>query len=961
MGGPPGADDPTVRMPPPSASARDPGEIARGALVGRYRILGLLGQGGMGSVYEAYDPQLDRRLALKLVRAGMISDRYLRARMAREARTMAKLSHPNVVTVYDAGPFGDDFFIAMELVSGVTLREWMRGDRTEAEILRLFCAAGRGLAAAHAAGIVHRDFKPDNVLVDREGRVAVTDFGVAAPPPRTPPPEIDGSVPTSARAVTETGALMGTPRYMSPEQCAGDKLDGRSDQFAFAVVLYEALFHVRPFEGDTIGELLRAVREGRTRAPPPDSNVPRHVTQAVMRALSTDPASRFASLTDMIAALETDRETAPLPSPRESRVIVAAAAALMLIMAVGVGLAIKLRKPKASLTVAASAVAELPSRRPGGRTPVLIAPLDDRVGDARFPDALEATIAEPLYASPRFDPYTADQFVGLEADLHVPPDPTGMGLARALVTRDGGRAMVVRGSIARAPSGFHLRVQAEDAGTGQFVFDAERDAADADDALPKALGLGQALRAILGDPQSDTGSDRVTISGSLEAVHAWAAGTRFVRGGETALGVAALRRAVSTDPGFTLAHAGLSIALFDIGDTLGAEEEDRIALEQKDNLGDRRRLRLLADYYDNVGRYAESIAAFEQLLSAWPGDSPTETSMAATAIESEQWPLAMELSRRAVRDHPGMVVARQNLVLAELAGGALDDAVRDGEATLAAFPHPPVYTFAHLASAETLLGRRAAALATLDRLAQLDPDAASQGRADLALYEGRLTDAEALLEAQLRAATAHDAATFDLQFEYIALAEIHLRRGERSKAKAETDLCLGPGSAGNGPEGYLVARLLVETGRDEAAASMTRGWEDRGIDLRMYAALVRGDALLAHGKRRDAIAAYRDAGRVMDQWTVHERLGQAYLAEGAWADASRELSLCVARRSEAAKIDTPSLRLVPPLYFALARAKEGARDPGARAAYEAFLALEPEAQGDPLAVEAKRRLAALGE
>ena len=281
----------TMTDAPNGSPVDEPRDLGRDSMVGRYRIVRLIGQGGMGSVFEAYDPQLDRKVALKLVRTRLLGDPTLRARLAREARTMAKLSHPNVVTVFDAGDFGQDFFIAMELVPGTTVGSWLSvAERSYDEVMKVMLAAGRGLCAAHAAGIVHRDFKPDNVLVDGAGRVLVTDFGLAVPPPTAARAEVEGGDGAiSSLRLTGAGALLGTPRYMSPEQYAGTKLDGRSDQFSFAVALYEALYKQRAFEGSGIDELRQAVGQGRIRAPPAGATVPYHVRDALFRALSASP------------------------------------------------------------------------------------------------------------------------------------------------------------------------------------------------------------------------------------------------------------------------------------------------------------------------------------------------------------------------------------------------------------------------------------------------------------------------------------------------------------------------------------------------------------------------------------------------------------------------------------------------------------------------------------------------
>ncbi|HXU03268.1 MAG TPA: protein kinase, partial [Polyangia bacterium] len=242
-------------------------QLAPGARVGQYQILGAVGRGGMGEVYAAYHPELDRRIALKVVYEAGADTEERRARLLREARAIARLTHPNVVTVYDAGVSGDLVFIAMEFVDGQTLDSWLgAAARSVRQILDVFIAAGRGLAAAHAAQIVHRDFKPQNVMIGEDGSVRVMDFGLARLVHEDLPPIAAGDAiadkaahagtavaegtpeakPRVMAPVTKAGALLGTPAYMAPEQFRREKTTARSDQFSFCVALHEALYGRRP-------------------------------------------------------------------------------------------------------------------------------------------------------------------------------------------------------------------------------------------------------------------------------------------------------------------------------------------------------------------------------------------------------------------------------------------------------------------------------------------------------------------------------------------------------------------------------------------------------------------------------------------------------------------------------------------------------------------------------------------
>ena len=288
----------------------DPAAFASGQRLGRFTLLEKLGQGGMGVVFSAYDPALDRRVAIKILRPrGGQGDGAERARLLREAQAMARLRHPNVVTVHEVGLAGDQAFIAMEHVEGRGLPGEIARLRAGTplawrQIIELFASAGRGLAAAHAAGLVHRDFKPDNVLVGEDGRVQVADFGLVTTRSDQASAARDGASPDSPlrQRLTEDGSFLGTPIYMPPEQHDALPADARSDQFAFCVALYEALYDQLPFPGETRLQYAASVREGEVR-PAPHGPVPTWVARILRRGMSADPAARFPSMEALLAEL----------------------------------------------------------------------------------------------------------------------------------------------------------------------------------------------------------------------------------------------------------------------------------------------------------------------------------------------------------------------------------------------------------------------------------------------------------------------------------------------------------------------------------------------------------------------------------------------------------------------------------------------------------------------------------
>jgi tetratricopeptide (TPR) repeat protein len=301
----------------PVEAAQSPSELRfeRGDAIDHFIVIEKVGAGAMGVVFSAYDPPLDRKVAIKVVRPGLGNAAALRARLLSEAQAMAKLSHPNVITVYEVGAIGESVFVAMEFVEGGTLRDWLQAEpRPWRDVVALFVRVGSGLAAAHAAGLVHRDFKPDNVLVGADGRVRVTDFGLVSVSSGEAAARPGGVAPS----LTQTGAVLGTPLYMAPEQHRGSRVDARADQFAFCVALFEGLHGVRPFDGELYPELADNVMNGRVREPPGTARVPGWLRRILLRGLLPDPDERYPSMDALLAALTWD--------PRRTRRRVALAA-----------------------------------------------------------------------------------------------------------------------------------------------------------------------------------------------------------------------------------------------------------------------------------------------------------------------------------------------------------------------------------------------------------------------------------------------------------------------------------------------------------------------------------------------------------------------------------------------------------------------------------------------------------
>jgi serine/threonine-protein kinase len=380
----------------PRKRAPSDADLSKGiAHLGRYLLLHKIGQGGMGTVYAAYDPGLDRKVALKLLSRDYTSHAWL----LREGQALGRLSHPHVVGIHEVGEHEGLIFLAMEFVEGSTLGEWLAAKPSALEVIRTFVQAGRGLEAAHLAGLVHRDFKPENVMIGRDGRVRVGDFGIAAladaPLPELTPSERPVPPSPSADALrtplTRTGAVVGTPAFMSPEQFRGDRATALSDQWSFCVALYQAIYRAPPFTGGEFEALKRSVLNDSPTAPPLLPEAPLWLAPILLRGLARDPSHRFANMGELLAAIERhlprDPNDDPLLVVREREllskiyVVLTTAAALAFLSAEGTRLLLSpvglIAYPLLGLVIPASVAAarwRYLSRNRYGRTIATIFP-----------------------------------------------------------------------------------------------------------------------------------------------------------------------------------------------------------------------------------------------------------------------------------------------------------------------------------------------------------------------------------------------------------------------------------------------------------------------------------------------------------------------------------------------------------------------------------------------------------
>ena len=531
----------SASLGPPSSSNLEAILEVGTVLGGRYEILQMLGLGGMGAVYKARDKELDRLIALKVIRPEIARHPDALARFRQELLTARQVTHKNVVRIFDIGDSDGIKFITMEFVAGKDLRSILeeRGQLPPAEaiaIIRQVCAA---LAAAHSANVIHRDLKPGNIMRDEQGRIVVMDFGLA----RT----LDDSA-----NMTRSGAIVGTVEYMSPEQALANKLDARSDLFTIGLIFYELLTGNIPYKADSaLASLIKRTQERAVPVAELDPSIPKALSDIVVKCLERDPAQRYQTAQEIIDRLDefegrrssTTTLAAPwIPSKRS--MALAAVAAVLVALAIGVISHFRTRSG--------------PSQ-PQKPMSVLLADFSNTTSEEVFDGTLEPAFGLALEGAPFITSYNRSQ-----ARKQISQIKAGGSLdeanAKLLAVRDGIN-VVISGSIAKQGAGYLLSCSAVDSVTGKTIASQSAEANDKSSVLKAVGSLAGVIRTALGDstPESVKLAQQETFtSASVEAAHEYARAQEFRYAGKAQEAIKGYLRATELDPNFGTAYAGLA-------------------------------------------------------------------------------------------------------------------------------------------------------------------------------------------------------------------------------------------------------------------------------------------------------------------------------------------------------------------------------------------------------------------
>jgi len=912
-------------------------------LADRYEILQQLGEGGMGAVYKVRDRELDRFVAVKVIRPGLAQSTEVLNRFKQELIIARQVTHRNVSRIYDLAEGDGVKFITMEFVEGQSLASVRRekGKLAPKEAAGIIVQACRALEAAHAEGVIHRDLKPQNIMVDAHDRVIVMDFGIAH------------SLET--RGMTQTGALLGTPAYMSPEQAKGEKVDARSDLFSLGIIFYELLTGDSPYKADT--ELAAMYKRTTEHVRPPIEiapEIPKALSEIVVQCLEIDKDKRYASATEILRDLEPWVGTLPGTSPSRTgkRTLTEKIAwvSLSAIVILGAGVLVFRNRLFSVRPVAHREVS------------VLVADFDNQTADSVFTETLEPAFSIGLEGSPFIQSFNRSTARKLAAQLSPGAKPLDESVARLVATREG-IDVIVAGSIAKDGSQYSIHVKAIDGITGKDILNKSAKARK-QDVLASIGRLSADVRTALGDttPESVKLSAQETFTAeSLEAAHSYAAAQDLQQKGNWNEAIKEYEHAVQLDPNFGRAFAGLAAMEHNLGRRQEAEKNYKLALAHIDRMTDREKYRTRGGYYLLIRDQQKAIEEFNSLIQQYPADAVAYPNLALAYFYSRNMAKAQEIGRHSADLNPTSVAQRGNVALYALYAGDFVNAAKEAQTALKLNPKYEAAVRA-LALAQLGQGQNQQAAETYKKLAGIDGSGASMaatGLADLALYEGRITDATHILEKAIAAdLAANDKAGAGGKEAMLAEAELAL--GQKAAAVATAERAVAT-SQDDGVE-FIAAGVFIESGKVPRAKAIAAELSKRlEPEPQVYAKLIAGELQLHQGDARGAIQTFEDAQKLSDSWLGRFDLGRAFLQAGAFAQASSEFDACQQRRGEATSIfldDEPSYHYFPAVLYYLGRAQEGLQSAGAADSYKAFLSIKTKGSDDPLVADAIKRLAA---
>jgi len=914
-------------------------------LGGRYEILQMLGEGGMGAVYKARDIEVDRLVALKVIRPELAANREILQRFKQELVLARQITHKNVVRIYDMGEADGVKFITMEYLDGEDLKSILRRVRklppTEAvSIMQQVC---RALDACHAEGVIHRDLKPSNVMRDRSGKVLVMDFGLAH------------SAQTGG--LTQTGMLLGTLEYMSPEQAQGLELAPPSDIYAAGLIFYELLTGKMAFEAHSaMASLLKRSHERAVPASVVEKAVPRVLSNVVSRCLEPNPGNRYQSVAELLADLEAYQPSTPSVTTRVIR-RPTTASAIYKYLAIALGV---LLLAAITFFVAKSRFGGAPTARPA--VSILVSDFDNETSEAVFDETLEPAFSVAMEGASFVSSYNRGTAHKIAAKLQPGATKLNEQLARLVATREGIN-IVITGLISRVGDSYQLNVHALDGVTGKDLTTESQKVAKQD--VLVAMGkLAAGIRKALGDktPESvQLAAAETYTTHSLDAAHEYALAQLGQFSGNYNDAIEHSQKALQFDPEMGRAYVVLAVVYNNMKQPQQAEKYFNLALSKIDHMSDREKYRTRGSFYLVARKPDKALEELQQLVAKYPADNTARGNLALAYFYRRDMARALEEGARAADLYPRNTIYRNNVGLYAMYAGDFDSAIKEQRRVLDVNSNF-VLGYVGTAVPQLALGHPDQAITIYQQLEKVGADgasAAAAGLADVALYQGRIADAIKILNDGISGDTVNknpDAAAVKLA----TLSQAQLLAGNASEAARTGDRALA--ASHEIPIQFWAARAYIGANQDAKALAIAHDLSSRlDADPQAYSSLLEGEIQLKHNKPQDALKLILDSRKIADTWMGHFDAGRAYIDLGAFAEADTELEACQKRRGEATALfldESPTYYVFPPVYYYLGRAQEGLKSSAAADSYKAFIDIKNGGQ-DPLVADATKRAAAV--
>jgi eukaryotic-like serine/threonine-protein kinase len=961
------ADAPTIRTDTATTKAAAAtggpravvGPLPIGKDFGRYHIIRMLGIGGMGAVYQAWDGELEVAVAIKVIRPESLKDPRAAAevegRFKRELLLARQVTHKNVVRIHDIGEIDGIKYITMDYVKGTDLATRLRRDtRLPADVV-LPIARGivSGLIAAHAAGVVHRDLKPANIIISDEGETLIMDFGIArsasgrgpaSGPDVRRPTTIVGPITRTFEA-TMVGVIVGTIEFMAPEQAKGLEVDHRADIYSLGLILYDAL--VGGYRSVSAESAVAELQGRMAAAPPPARSVRPEIPEALERVISKclepDADKRYQTSEELAADLaRLDDRGELIPVKRVFGVkMVSGIVALSLALVGGVWYYTRTSTPPP----------------PHDPVSVVIADFQNGTGDSSLDRTLEPALRIALEGAGFITAFDRSQM----SNLGVAPVIGVLDEAAARkIAISQGLGVVVSGAVEHDDRGYQVSVKAVQPVSGDTIASGESRVAQKAEVLSGVTGVAAALRKGLGDNTSES-SKRFAMetlsTTSLDVIHEYAQAMEALSAGKNEEARRLASRAADLDPNFGAAFGVMAVASEALSQHDEAKKYIELAMSRLDKVTERERYRIRGIFFALTGDEQKCAEEYGALISRFAADTAAHNNLAICSKDLRNLSKAVEEMQRAVAILPKRARYRGNLALYAAYAGDFQTAERESrEALQLNATYPSAFT----ALAFSQLGRDqlAETSQTYEALKKISPSVGASAEGQLAIYQGRYTAAREILQ---EAATADFAANHpDVGSEkMLALAYAELSRGDTTAATRAAENALF--NSDSTKVRFVAARILAQAGQAPRARELAAGLGKQLFpEPQAYAKIVEGNVLLNGGQTREAIDALTAANRLLDTWIGRFDLGRAYLEAGAFAQADSEFDRCLTRRGEALSLildGDPTFGYLPPLYYYQGRVREGLKLAGAADSYRTYLSIRGSAGEDPLLADVRKRLA----